>query len=52
MGEELEQETWLELEMSLGREPTDTEFEDAINRKILNLPYEHDDWLEAVATGN
>lgn len=52
MSETLEIETWLELELDLGRPPTEAEYEDAFNRKLLNLPYEHDQWLEDAAQGN
>lgn len=49
---DLEIKIWADLEYRLGREPLDSEFENAINRTLLNLPYEHDQWLEEVATGN
>lgn len=50
--DDLEIKIWADLEYRLGREPLDSEFEDALNRTILNLPYDHDDYLEAVATSN
>lgn len=52
MDENLEIETWSELKQELHREPTDDEFEDAFNRKLLNLEAVHYDNLEARATGN
>ncbi len=50
--EEFEIKIWADLEYELQRDPTDQEFEDRMNRILLNLPYDHDDHLEEVANGN